>query len=141
MICTKYQVQCTKIFKMQNSILIRISTLYFACLQAGTWYYSMSKFFNRRSEFDITKVSCLPQARFARKKEKENSAKPPRRKELGTIPFRLPAAGRSRKVYFNPISIVFPIYFTKRSGVYFYLISIVFPVRYFVQIKSPYHQN
>jgi hypothetical protein len=37
-------------------------------------YFSISKFFNRRSEFDIRKVSCLPQALFARKKEKENSA-------------------------------------------------------------------
>jgi len=86
---------------------------------------------------------------FAKKKKKivapRNSAgqaaKPPRRKELGTIPLRLPAAGKRSKVYFNPISIVFPIYFTKRSGVYFYLISIVFPVRYFVQMKSPCHQN
>jgi hypothetical protein len=60
------------------------------------------------------------------------AAKPPRRKELGTIPLRLPAAGKRSKVYFNPISIVFPIYFTQRSGVYFYFISIVFPVRYFV---------
>jgi len=38
----------------------------------------------------------------------------------------LPAAGKRSKVYFNPISIVFPIYFTQRSGVYFNSISIVF---------------
>jgi len=83
---------------------------------------------------------------FAKKKKKivapRNSAgqatKPQR---IGNYSFCLSAAGKRSKVYFNPISIVFPIYFTKRSGVYFYFISIVFPVRYFVQMKSPCHQN
>jgi len=64
--------------------------------------------------------------RVAPRNSAGQAAKPPRRKELGTIPLRLPAAGKRSKVYFNPISIVFPIYFTKRSGVYLNSISIVF---------------
>lgn len=36
-----YEVQCTIIFKQQNSILIRISTLYFV---HGTWYNLNSYF-------------------------------------------------------------------------------------------------
>ena len=54
MICTKYQVQSTMIFKMQNSILIRIPTLY---LVPGTLYFSISIFGVQRPAFDIRKVA------------------------------------------------------------------------------------
>jgi hypothetical protein len=52
------------------------------------------------------------------------AAKPPRRKELGTIPLRLPAAGKRKGVYFNSISIVF--LFISRSEAE--SISILFPL-------------
>jgi hypothetical protein len=91
MICTKYQVQSTMIFKMQNSILIRIPTLY---LVPGTLYFSISIFGVQRPEFDIKKVSS---SKYQDALEE-------------TFLFNV-----------NP---------------YFVLCT-----SYFVQIKSPYHQN
>ena len=148
---------------MQNSILIRISTLY---LVPGTLYFSISKFFNRRSAFGIRKVTsnkyqvarlknrdtrdyCL---RYAGKWLVKDLSIPLRlcvfariiktRRSVilrGRLQSRqgLSTLGSRSKVYFNPISIVFPIYFTKRSGVYFNPISIVFSI-YFTKRSGVY---
>jgi hypothetical protein len=74
--------------------------------------------------------------RIAPRNSAGQAAKPPRRKELGTIPFRLPTAGRRIKVYFNPISYLFHAACLPQAGAA-ESISILFPLYFLLSTYNP----